>query len=79
MLILARKSGESLMIGDNIEIVITEISGDKVKIGINAPKEVTVLRKELCQTVDENRQAVQEVPGDALRLLAANFKSAHHS
>lgn len=76
MLILARKTGESLVIGDNIEITITEVSGDKVKIGITAPKEITVLRKELCQTVDANRQAAAAVSGDALRLLAANFKNA---
>lgn len=76
MLILARKTGESLMIGDNVEITITEVSGDKVKVGITAPKEITVLRKELYQTVDANRLAAAAVSGDALRRLAANFKNA---
>lgn len=78
MLILTRKVGQSLVIGDNIEIVITEMSGDKVKIGINAPKEIIVLRKELCQTMDANRQAVQVVSSDALRGLAANFRNMKH-
>lgn len=64
------------MIGDNIEITITEVSGDKVKVGITAPKEITVLRKELYQTVDANRLAAAAVSGDALRRLAANFKNA---
>lgn len=76
MLILSRKSGQSFVIGDNIEITITEIAGDKVKVGISAPKEIPVLRKELCQTMDANRQAVRTVSGDALRGLAQRFKSA---
>ncbi|MEG1778435.1 MAG: carbon storage regulator CsrA, partial [Angelakisella sp.] len=54
MLILTRKIGESIFIGDSIEITVTEMSGDKVKIGINAPKEIAVLRSELRQTVDAN-------------------------
>lgn len=73
MLILSRKVGQSLYIGDGIEITITELSGDKVKIGINAPKEVQILRKELRQTVEQNQQAAHSVPGNALRLLAANM------
>lgn len=73
MLILSRKAGESLIIGDNIEITITEVSGDKVRIGITAPKEIQVLRKELKQTVDANREAAMNVSGSALRLLAQNL------
>lgn len=74
MLILSRKVGQTLVIGGNIELVITEISGDKVKLGIAAPKEVTILRKELCQVVEANRQAVQDVPDSTLRLLAASLR-----
>lgn len=74
MLILTRKLGQSFVIGDNIEITITEISSDKVKIGIEAPKSVAVLRKELLQVVAENKQAANAVSDGALRLLAANFK-----
>ncbi|MFR0880897.1 MAG: carbon storage regulator CsrA [Oscillospiraceae bacterium] len=51
MLILSRKSGESLMINEEIEIKIIEVNGDKVKIGIDAPKNVKILRKELSQTM----------------------------
>lgn len=47
MLVLSRKSGERIVIGDNIEVEIVRISGDKVRLGILAPKEVIVLRKEL--------------------------------
>lgn len=59
MLIITRKKGESLMIGDNIEITITKIIDGSVKIGINAPKDVNILRKELYEEVkDENKEAI---------------------
>lgn len=51
MLVLTRKKNESIIIGDNIEIVITDITEDKVKIGIVAPKSVNVYRKELVEAV----------------------------
>lgn len=54
MLVLTRNAGESLVIGDSIEIRIIEIQGDKVKIGIDAPKDVMILRSEL---IDEARSA----------------------
>ena len=59
MLIITRKKGESLMIGDNIEITITKIIDGSVKIGINAPKDVNILRKELYEEIkDENKEAI---------------------
>lgn len=60
MLIITRKKGESLMIGDDIEITISKIDDGSVKIGINAPKNVTILRKELYEEVkEENKQAIK--------------------
>ena len=47
MLVLSRKVGERILIGDNITIVVVRCSGDKVRIGIEAPKEVKVIREEL--------------------------------
>ena len=58
MLIITRKKGESLMIGDDIEITISKIEDGRVKIGIQAPKEVTILRKELLEEIkNENKSA----------------------
>ena len=59
MLIITRKKGESLMIGDDIEITISKIEDGSVKIGIQAPRNVTILRKELYDQVEqENKQAI---------------------
>jgi len=58
MLILSRKVGEAIRIGENIEIIVTEISQNRVKIGIKSPKSIPVYREELYQKIkDENRQA----------------------
>ncbi|WP_125141495.1 carbon storage regulator CsrA [Clostridium transplantifaecale] len=61
MLILTRKKGESIKIGDEIEIFITEIKGDKVRIGISAPEHMKITRTELYLTVENNKEAVDKV------------------
>ena len=59
MLVLTRKKDEAVVIGDDIEIIISEISEDKVKIAIKAPKNIKIFRKELIKAVeDENRKSV---------------------
>lgn len=58
MLVLARHSGESIIIGEDIEITVTEVQGDNVKIGIKAPKKISIMRKELLEAVSTaNEQA----------------------
>ncbi|MBL8242451.1 MAG: carbon storage regulator [Bryobacterales bacterium] len=57
MLIIRRRRGESIVIGEDIEIEILETSPTQVKLGISAPKEVTVLRSEIRVTRDVNRAA----------------------
>lgn len=58
MLVLTRRRGESVLIGDKVEITIVEIQGDKIKIGVSAPKKIEVLRKELVsQAKDANKEA----------------------
>lgn len=59
MLVLTRKKDEAIVIGDGIEIIIADISEDKVKIGIVAPKHVKIFRKELLEEVkEENLKSV---------------------
>lgn len=58
MLVLTRKKGQSLMIGQEIEISIVDIQGDQVRLGISAPKAVSIHRKEVFEEIQqENRQA----------------------
>lgn len=69
MLVLSRKKGETIQIGDNIEITITAIKGDQVKIGIKAPNNIEIHRKEVYETIlEENRSALQLLPDDLLTL-----------
>lgn len=59
MLVISRKRGESLLIGDDIEITIIKADDNSVKLSISAPKSVTILRKELYKEVqEENKNAV---------------------
>ena len=60
MLVISRKEGQSLIIGDDIEITIAKINDGSVKIAIDAPKKKSILRKELVQAVkDENKKATK--------------------
>ena len=54
MLILSRKSGETIWIGEDVELVISEVKGDQVKIGIRAPRSIEVVRGELRQDVSNS-------------------------
>ena len=69
MLVLTRKKGESIMIGDNIEIVVLEQSGETVRIGIRAPKEVSVYRREVYEAIQaSNKEAsTQKITAQALK------------
>ena len=61
MLVLRRRAGEALLIGDDIEIEFLELSAQAVKVGIKAPKEVCILRKELQITKTQNQASAQSV------------------
>ena len=70
MLALTRKKGEALVINNNIEITVLEIRGDQIKIGISAPKDVPVYRKEVfLQFLKENEAAISVDSLEALKGL----------
>jgi carbon storage regulator len=57
MLVLTRKSNQSIMIGDDVEISVLSVNGEKVRIGIQAPREVPVFRKEIYLNIQAERAA----------------------
>lgn len=67
MLALSRKKGEAIIINNNVEITVLEVKGDQVKLGISAPKDVPVYRKEVYMQIQEaNREATN---ADAIAAL----------
>src|SRR5688572_3682849 len=65
MLVLSRQRDETIMIGDDIEVTVVDIRGDKVRLGITAPREISVHRKEVYEAIRrENRAAAQVKPED---------------
>ncbi len=69
MLVLSRKKNESIIINDNITVTVIEIRGDKVRLGIEAPKDVTVHRREVYEAIQrENQQAAQIRLDDARQI-----------
>ncbi len=70
MLALSRKKNEAIVINNNIEITILEVKGDQVKIGIEAPREVSIYRKEVYLQIQEaNKEAANSDALEALRNL----------
>jgi carbon storage regulator len=66
MLVLSRRSGESLLIGDDVVIEVLDISGTQVKLGIRAPRKIPVLRGELMATIRQNEIAAQAIPSQVI-------------
>lgn len=73
MLVITRKHDESITIAENVEITILEISKDKVKIGINAPKEVKIYRSEL-KTLRQTNEQSAKTSEEAIKQLLNSHK-----
>ena len=70
MLALSRKKGESVFIGDDIEIVVVDVKGDQVRLGINAPRDLIILRSELVEAIRNANLAAAKAgafPADILK------------
>jgi carbon storage regulator len=76
MLVLSRQRDETIMIGDDIEITIVDIRGDKVRLGINAPREVQVHRKEVYEAIRRENTEASQVRVTDLPALERNAKRA---
>ncbi|MCL2637825.1 MAG: carbon storage regulator [Oscillospiraceae bacterium] len=76
MLVITRKTDESLLIADNIEVTVLEISKDRVKLGVSAPRDVTIIRFELVTAQNANRESAEVISKDALTALLNSNKSS---
>lgn len=61
MLVLSRKKGESIVVSDNIIITVVEVKGDKIRLGIVAPKDVSVHRQEIFDAINEKKPTEDKV------------------
>ncbi|CAM2934467.1 carbon storage regulator CsrA [Paenibacillus sediminis] len=73
MLILSRKRGQSILINNDIEIYIASIEGDNIKVGIRAPEDIVILRKELVEEVQANNQEASSAHVDPNLLKKMKF------
>lgn len=75
MLVLSRKINQSIVIGDNIEIMLVDIRGDQIKLGINAPKSVKIFRKEVYEEVKSENLEASKSTIEELNILSSFVKS----
>ena len=73
MLVISRQPGDSILIGDDIKVIILEVSGDKIKIGIEAPKSIRIMRNEVLDTEKSNLEADISIRNQSLDLLKEKF------
>ena len=64
MLVLSRQRDETIMIGDEVQVTVVDIRGDKVRLGINAPPHIPVHRKEVYEAIKRENESAAEASGD---------------
>jgi carbon storage regulator len=69
MLVLTRRTGQAISIGDQIEIYVVEVRGDQVRLSIQAPRNVPVLRREILDQIEEENQEATTASASALQAL----------
>ena len=75
MLVLSRKKNESVVVGDNVQITVLEITGNRVRLGINAPHEVPVMREELLAQMNRERELVVEMSLEDLEAVGVESQN----
>jgi carbon storage regulator len=76
MLVLTRKTNQSIMIGDDVEVSVLAVSRDKIRLGITAPKDVPVFRKEVYLSIQEEAAAASEPAQQAVGQALDELKSS---
>lgn len=74
MLVVTRKTEESIIIADQIEIVVLEVSRDRVKLGITAPRDIKIIRNELRNAQDANVDSSKAIPKETISALLGGFQ-----
>ncbi len=74
MLVLSRQRDETIMIGDSVEITIVDIRGDKVRLGINAPPQIAVHRKEVYEAIKAENMRASEAQGTEFGTLSSTIR-----
>jgi carbon storage regulator len=75
MLVISRQPGDSLLIGEDIKITVLEVSGDRIKIGIDAPRSIPVMRTEVLDTLRSNLEADQSGGSLSFKLTKQKLKT----
>lgn len=76
MLVIRRRPGESFLIGDDVEIEVLDATSSQVKLGIRAPREISVLRKEIRVTSEQNRASAGQLDAAAMTRLRESFTAS---